>query len=189
MFRNFAFYFFLSAAVMLTLTSDIGAQYCIGSTGYQFRNEKGSVMSIDEMKGLNITVNRYPLKWYQAPDSTYPSFRYEAAQVGDRDEKYLKETRGGDFSNPLLFRFDSVPTFCGRINEVVLQKNDVVMRLIFDIRGHNTRYLIDSLPFQPGTFQLTSRKCKDGKPAPMIDNNTFGECFITADMWKQVERK
>jgi hypothetical protein len=49
----------------------------------------------------------------------------------------------------------------------------------------NTRYVIDSLPFQEGTFHLRSLRCNDGARPPMIDNNTNG---VSADNWDGLEK-
>ncbi len=171
---------------MVLLTSDLHAQYCIGATGYIIRDDKGMVMTADEIAKLSIVVNGYPLEWYRA-DSGAPAYRIEEVMTYDGVQRSATR-HAGYAGNPMRFGIDP-PAFCGKVDEVVLERSGKQMRLVFDIGEHNTYYEIDSLPFQPGTFQLKSRKCTDGKPPPMIDNNTKGKCFISADNWIRAEKK
>lgn len=177
--KRFAWCSFLASFFLLLLANDIRSQYCIGSTGYRIRDEKGAVMSVDEIEKLTMTVNGYQLEWYH--DGAYRAFRIETKRGSE-----LTKQRGGHVDNPINFGIN-LPAFCGRLGEIVIKKDDVEMHLIFNVEKHNTYYFIDSLPFQAGKFRLKSHNCEGGKPAPLIDNNRTGACFVSADMWERAE--
>ncbi len=75
---------------------------------------------------------------------------------------------------------------CGQIGDLVLRYDKMTMKLIFDVSINNTNFVVDSLPFQSGTFRLTSLACADSKPPPRVDNENRGFCLVPARAWKQV---
>jgi hypothetical protein len=182
MFHRIIFYFMtLSIALILLPERNIFAQECIGTTAYIVRDEIGKVMNLQETKKLVVKVDGVALDQQRFTASIPSAFL--------PDQKEFKE------ANPLVF-FGVIPDgaktvvgYCGKIGDVVISYGGKQMRLLFDINKHNTRYVIDSLPFQEGTFHLRSLKCKDGARPPMIDNNTIGKCVVSADNWEGLEKE
>jgi hypothetical protein len=181
MLHRIIFYFMILLIAILLPVRSVFAQECIGATAYIVRDEAGRVMNLQETKKLVVKVDGVALDQKHFTASISSEFL--------PDQKEFKE------ANPLVF-FGVIPDgaktvvgYCGKIGEVVIIYGGKQMRLLFDIDKHNTLYVIDSLPFQEGTFHLRSLKCKDGARPPMIDNNTIGKCVVSADNWEGMEKE
>lgn len=185
MFHHISFYFLtLLIALIFLPASNVFAQRCIGATKYIVRDEKGEMMSLKEMEKLTFSFNGTALKLHKAPNDAELAY-YEYEDVQFYDGKFRRQTEKIFLSNPLIFGIDSP---CGKLGDLTVGSGGKLMKLFFDIGEHNTSYLIDSLPFQEGTFQLKSLGCKDGARPPMIDNLNAGNCFVSADNWKGMEK-
>lgn len=171
--------------LILALTANVASgQYCIGSTRYIVRGKNGKKLSDAEMKKVVIkTINGE--KAILRKDELGRVF-YEIEKEIPKFYSLVAP------NNPLKFGM------CGEIKDLTLIYKNAEMQLIFDIGEHNTRYDIDSLPFQAGTFRLMRKKdatywsaleCAEGKSPPLIDNNTTGVCSVSADNWKSETTK
>lgn len=182
---RFSLYFIISMIVLVfPLSSEAVAQMCIGSTRYVVRDENGKIMSLQEMEKMRVSVNGASLKLRKAFSSAEQGY-YIYDYLTIRNQKLVRMPEGVFLQNPLVFGIDFSLTFCGALGDLTLERGGKQMRLIFDVREHNTSYLIESLPFQHGTFYLKSLKCSDGAPPPLIDNNNTGKCLVSADNWER----
>lgn len=182
----------LLIAIFLLSGIDCVAQRCIGSTRYAVRDQAGKILSGENLKRLTVkSINGIPVRLNSSPNEI-GTFFYEADFVrgfyqDNVAREFRRETRTVlENSNPLIFGAYN-PSVCGKIGDLTLEYRGVEMRLIFDIPEHNTRYLIDSLPFQAGTFYRGALRCADGGSPPMIDNNTTGKCVVATDTWTKAD--
>ena len=185
------FVIFLTAILLFT-AGESSAQRCIGSTRYLVRDEAGKIIAGADLKNLTVKrVNGIPIKLRPTPSET-GEFFYEGEFVrgyyqNNIAQEFRRETRTVlHQSNPLTFAV-YLPTDCGKVGDLTLEYRGIEMRLIFDIPEHNSSFLIDSLPFQAGTFYRNAMQCADGVPPPLIDNNTTGKCLVSADTWKKAD--
>jgi hypothetical protein len=166
------------AVAVLTLAAgptEALAQYCIGSTVYTVRDTKGDPMGPSELARVEVvSINGQRARRQGAGKAVF----YEAGRYKIRPGRPL-----------VLATLDQ----CGLIDELVLRYRGRVMRLRFGVVNHNTRYHIEALPFQSGTFLLTDESrgsrifpCAGGAGPPRIDNETVGECLVPARLWKRV---
>ncbi len=190
--RMLSYVAILLAAIIFLTAGDVAAQRCIGSTRYAVRDEKGKIIAGENLKSLIVkNINGIPVR-LQPTASEIGLFYYEADFVrAYYQDNVVKEFRRETYavlesSNPLIFGVYR-PTICGEVGDLTLEYRGREMRLIFDIPEHNTRYVIDSLPFQAGTFYRTGLGCSGGVAPPMIDNNSTGQCLVAADTWKKAD--
>jgi hypothetical protein len=160
------------------------AQYCIGSTVYAVRDESGVLMSPAQLRRLEVvSVNGHAARLrHDDAGSPYYEAQFEPGHVPYQIR----------LANPLLLA--SIAQ-CGEIDELVLRYQGRLMHLRFGVAHHNTRYHIDSLPFQPGTFRLTGGSlggrifpCTGGGAPPLIDNENYGECHVVSGRWERAAR-
>jgi hypothetical protein len=165
------------------------AQRCIGTTSYLVRDTLGRVLSVEQLKGLsNIRLDGVPLRLVSdAGERSHYEYDFVRRQV-PWDSMVTKRVveRAVAATNPLVF--DGRMTSCGELGDLTLAYGGKVMRMLFDIREHNTYYEIDSPPFQEGTFHLRSLACEGGAAPPRIDNRTTGKCLVPADSWDGMDR-
>jgi len=151
------------------------AQLCTGSSLYTIRDETGSPMSEAQLKKAAITQIGI---WDAVREKD------EKGQVYFRSS-YPADTTLIPLTNPLSFA-----STCGSMNNITLQYGGRSMRLYFENRDDWSQFVVDSLPFQDGIFQL--KKVQDGdkqrlrcdevdQPQPSVR-----KCVVRADDWVKI---
>jgi hypothetical protein len=159
------------------------AQFCTGSIFYQLRDESGEKMSREQLAKVTVKVidgiesviekNLDQQIFYKI---TYPT--------GDIKIK---------IENPLR-----VSGSCGQLKDLTLQYEGKSMKLIFENNDNWTRFMIDSLPFQAGTFKLekvtqTEKGLRNFNkqviPCQKDPNNQSNLCLVSARTWKRLDEK
>lgn len=169
----------VGAAALALVIAAVGprssAQYCIGTTLYTVRDERGVPMGADQLRQLSVvSVDGRPAQPIEG--ASPPAFE---APFGSRRMPYRIA-----LATPLLI---AAIEQCGEIDRLVLRYAGRTMQLRFGVPHHNTRYHFDSLPFQSGRFRITgdgSFPCEGGSGPPRIDNETRGECRVAASRWE-----
>ena len=163
---------------------------------YVVRNEKGNIMNSSEMRKIIVKsindIEPMMIKSYEAGEAF--SFSYRVIIDKYRGTKYSR------YATPMILHaadigmsppapgFDVYPAKV--IHELTLVYNGRQMRLFFDFGPHRNQYLIDSLPFQDGTFHLRPSECKSDAlmPGLMINNDKSRLCLVSADNWENMEK-
>ena len=170
------------------------AQYCIGTTAYVIRDEAGAIMSTEQLERLSVRING--VQTIARTDSVahrrFLEYETVVARKGyvagaARWIDSLTTARATWVTNPLTFGVNGSLTACGQLGDLTITSGGQVMRLLFDIREHNTYFEIDGLPFRDGTFHLASLKCADGARPPAVDNASSAKCLVPADRWEGMD--
>ena len=162
---------FLTALLLLASMS-ANAQSCNpAAVSYIVRDEKGSVIAGEELKALH----------QQLPKTigNADTFVGEVSFAGDQVTFYWPESVDFDKGNKLpALEFANAKTCTLDFPSVDLTYHGKKMRLIFNLTidrsQHDRRPVIDSLPFQEGTFVL------DLTSWPRNENK-----LIPATLWKK----
>jgi hypothetical protein len=152
----------------LTLARPAAAQHCWpSSVALLVRDEAGALIHPRELNGYTYTPER--------PDSSDQGFRVRRLT--------------GDRWGPLAPEGTHALYWWGRgdcrvqLDEVVLRRGDGVMRLRLNLRLNTgadpgpTEYVIDSPPFQAGTWELA---------LPLPPGRTGAAAVVTADRWRRL---
>ncbi len=164
---------FLAVCFAFVTVPEAYGQYCVGYTKYTIQKPDGSVLKTKDLRHLDFAEFDGQRRDVQ--------FRYGKLKVNYEI--------GGKVRNHTIAYEDEVAIYfgyCGQIGEIKLEYMDINMKLIFNVGINNANYSIEALPFQEGTFKLTSLKCDNGKNPPRIDNENFGFCTIPSGNWKKV---
>lgn len=157
-------------------TANAQAQYCVGHTKYEPRDEKGRLMKKKHLKMLKV-LSVDGKKRKLVPRKEYFGIFYKNSN-GNR-------SHGLYFRKRLSFMFG----YCNQIRDLLLEFRGKKMLLIFDMGILNSNFDIQALKFSRGTFRLNSVKCTDGKSPPRIDNENQGVCKVSAASWEKVSDK
>jgi len=163
---------------------------------YVLRNEKGDIMNSSELKRIVVkSVNEYEAVMTEKyDDGKVFSYCYGAKYPAVEDRRHTVmclHSAGTGMSPPapgidVYHSLTSLETALD-YRELTLAYKGKQMKLLFDEmkRNHLIYNLIDSLPFQAGTFRLRSFECEHGEPPPgLITEDTRNRvCFISADNW------
>jgi len=152
------------------------AQYCVGQTKYLPRDAKGRILKKKHLKNLKVlTIDGKHRELVKKQG--YFNIHYDTHNGLRNHRIYFKKN--------LTFTFG----FCNQIRDLTLEYKGKTMMLIFDVGILNSNLYIEALPFQNGTFELTSLKCKNGKRPPRTDNENQGFCTVSSENWKKISDK
>ena len=185
----------LSVLYILLSAANIFAQpTCSRVLTYLIRNENGQIMTSAETQQLTIQdINGVALKLQKNSPDADGRLPYEYESAVNRYQE-LRPERFQLFnltSNPLRLPSDSYPIVpCSNFGEMTLRYGGKQMKLLFDIGEFGSVYgaMIDSLPFQEGTFHLRSTQCKEGAIPPVADKLNISNCLVAADNWEGMNK-
>ena len=177
----------LAITALIMPACGLVAQRCIGTTAYVVRDEAGAIMSAAHMKRLTIrSLNGFALQLRTDSGGTEAPYYALESYKGHLNAMQFERVVAAD--NPLIWSLNPLAD-CGDVRDLTLTYAGKTMRLLFDIKEHNTYFEIAAPPFQDGTFRLRSLRCRDRARPPMIDNRTRGKCLVEADSWQRVEQE
>lgn len=163
----------LVGLMFLPLTS-VSAQYCNpAAVRYIVRDEQGAVLSTEELKTIH---QKLPEKIENA-DTVVDEVSFKSDEVS----YYRRESVDWDKGKKVpALEFVNAGTCTLNLPKVELEYHGKKMTLIFNInielRQDNRRLVIDSLPFQEGTFVLD--------PSGLLLDK---DKMIPRSFWKQVK--
>jgi hypothetical protein len=139
---------------------------------YIVRDETGNVLSSDELKTVAAELPK------QIGDAT--TSVNETSFAPDSRTYYWPESVEWAKGNRLpSLQFSNVGICAMRFSQIILTRKNKKMRLIFDIEilrfQEDRRPVVDSLPFQNGTFRLDLRNWMHDK-----------DKMIPASYWKRI---
>lgn len=144
---------FLLVLILLSASNVSAQPGCYGTTNYLIRDEAGKAMTLKELEKVTVSINGVPMKLRYDISGKEPTF-YEYEFVHYYENKIIRDTGKIPFKNPLSISIQPYG-FCGKTGDLTLTYRGKRMRLIFDI-DEARHAMIDSLPFQSGTFYLNS---------------------------------
>src|SRR5687768_14790881 len=155
----------LAITALIIPACGLSAQYCIGTTAYVVRDEAGAIMSAADMKRVAIrSLNGFTLQLRTDSGGTESPYYALESYVGYLNAMKFERVVAAD--NPLIWSLNPL-AHCGDVRDLTLTYAGKTMRLLFDIKEHNTYFEIDAPPFQDGTFRLRSLRCRDRARPPM----------------------
>lgn len=144
-------------------------------------------MSLKELEKVSVEINGVRLKLGYDIFKKEPAY-YGYAFVTYFDDKLIRQKGTIPFSNPLTLSLYQSRT----VSDLILTYRGKRMRLLFDIDWESYA-AFDSLPFQSGTFHLTSKRtdtrCDGSGPCLVSSKNWDGSTqgwvrhLIWNDLW------
>ena len=173
-------YFWKGIPVMFTilllvfLATGVEPQSCNPAVvSYVVRDEKGSVLNATELQTLYAQLPK------KIGDAALEAGQVSVAENG-QDFYWPESVDWSKGRKQSALEFANAATCTMQLSEITLTFHDLKMHLIFNIKidrnQPNRRPVVDSLPFQEGTFVL-DLKSWSGEP----------EKIIPAGHWKKVK--